>query len=338
MSNYASNIRLSLALLALPRIGAKTARRIFDSLAEDALPADGGELCDMLESIKVPGRAIPTVNCTDATLAFEQADRVLDGCCQHEIRAVPFGDSLLPMQLWSIGDPPFVMYVRGRTECLLDMPTVAIIGTRKPTDYGQKTGHRFASRCADAGVTVVSGLAIGCDTVAHKGCLDAGGHTVAVMAHGLDTVSPVRNRELAAQIVDEGGCLVGEYPPGTEPRANQYVERDRLQSALSRAVIVVETDVKGGTMHTVGFAKKQGRLLACLDHPDHLLAEAQTRGNQKLIADGDATPLKDAADLQAFIERVKTDSRATSGPPEDEVAPSMEQPTANRTLWDEAES
>lgn len=313
------NARLCLSLCALPRVGRKTAIRVLVALRR--LPEDAASLCDAWSAIEVPGRALPSVDRLDAERAFLHADHVLGECRDHEIEAVPFGSSRLPDQFWAIPDPPLLVFLRGRVEALTEQPAVAIIGTRQPTEYGRKAATRFALRCAESGVTVVSGLALGCDAAAHAGCLEGGGVTVAVMAHGLDTVHPARHRELAFSMVDSGGALLSEYPPGTEPRPNQFVERDRLQSALASAVIVIETDVEGGTMHTVGFAKGQSRMLACLSHPERLRSEPKTRGNQKLIAEGAATPLEDADQLKAFLDRVKAEPISPLDTPSKEPFP-----------------
>ena len=148
---------------------------------------------------------------------------------------------------------------------------------------------------------VVSGLALGCDTAAHEGCVQSRGITVAVLAHRVDYVYLATNRKLASSIIDGSGALVSEYAPGTKPRSSYFVERDRVQSAFSLGVIIVETDVEGGTMHTAGFAVKQKRRLACLVHPPKFASAEKARGNQKLIKEADAFPLEKKEDLDAFI-------------------------------------
>lgn len=255
---------------------------------------------------------MPPVNADDARRAIDEADRQLDQCVNADVRVLALGEAQFPARLKGIDDPPVLLYVRGNQHPRWDEPAVAIIGTREPTDYGAKAGNRFAVRAAGAGIVVVSGLAIGCDAAAHQGCLDAGGRTFAVLAHGLDSVYPASHRRLADEIVDRGGLLISEYGWGVAPRANYFVERDRLQSGLSDAVIVVETDVEGGTMHTVGFATKQSRLLAALQHPEQMLGEPKTRGNQKLIREGRAVPLSDAQSLADFLSKVRDHAASAS--------------------------
>lgn len=302
MAESPAYTRLVLSLLSLPRVGRKTALRIIESLGSSVPDEDA--LADALTDIAPNIPRMPRVPANAVCTAFAHADITLARCNHLGLRVHAYGDSTLPTRLWNIPDPPVAVFSLGKVDMFENTPAVAIIGTREPTDFGTRAAHRLAARCAESRVTVISGLAIGCDAAAHSGCLDADGRTVAVMAHGLDSVHPARNRGLAERITENGGCLISEYAPGVEARANQFVERDRLQSALSHGVLVIETDIKGGTMHTVGFARDQLRLLGCLSHPSELLGEAKTRGNQRLIRDGIAVPIADLDDLQAFIRNL----------------------------------
>ena len=124
------------------------------------------------------------------------------------------------------------------------------------------------------------------------------------MAHGLDQVYPPENRALADQILSTEGCLVSEYPPGEKAFKYSFIERDRIQSGLSSGLIVVETDIEGGTMHTVRFGLEQGRPVACWKHPEQPASLAQARGNQKLIGEGKAVPLSGQEEVDAFLVRI----------------------------------
>jgi DNA processing protein len=262
-------------------------------------------MADAIEHIASRVHRMPSVKRADIAAAFDAADRQIDECESAGVRVIAFGESLFPARLRSIDDAPLVLFFRSSVPIRWVDPTIAIIGTREPTEFGRRSGHRFAQRAAEAAVAVVSGLAVGCDAAAHRGCLDSQGRTFAVLAHGLDSVYPASHRELAEEIVDRGGMLISEYALGVKARANYFVERDRLQSGLSDGVIVVETDVEGGTMHTVGYAIKQMRLLAALQHPEHLLGEPKSRGNQRLIREGRAVPLPDSQSLAEFMSRVR---------------------------------
>jgi DNA processing protein len=216
-----------------------------------------------------------------------------------------WGGQFFPRRLLNIPDSPALIYVQGDAS-ILSLPSIAIIGTRHPSVYGEKSGRKIAHTLTMEGFVVVSGLAEGCDTVAHQGCLDGGGKTVAVLAHGFGEVYPKSNEGLADQIVAKGGCLVSEYQPGTPIRRSSFVERDRLQSGLSDAVVVIETDIEGGTMHTVSYAEKQGRMLAALRHPSEHQNHPKSRGNTKLIEEGRAIPLDNAANLKDMITKIST--------------------------------
>jgi DNA processing protein len=168
-----------------------------------------------------------------------------------------------------------------------------------------RVAERLASSAAISGFAIVSGLAHGCDTLAHKGCVDVGGVGVAVLAHGLDKVYPAANKSLAQKLLDCGGCLVSEYPLGMTPMKTAFAERDRLQSGLSDCVLVIETDVKGGTMHTVRFARQQDRLLACIDHPEAWWGQPKVQGNRQMIADRWAVPIADGDALASLLGRLR---------------------------------
>ncbi|MBA9070194.1 DNA processing protein [Methylobacterium sp. RAS18] len=240
----------------------------------------------------------------DVVEVVSSARTMLADSADAGIKVLGFHDEEYPVRLRDTPDPPAILYVKGNVSPLHAPRAVAVIGTREPTEYGGKVARKLALRVAEAGYAVVSGLAHGCDTLGHEGCLDAGGVGIAVMAHGLDKVYPAANRGLAQRLVENGGCLVSEYPVGVTPMRNAFAERDRIQSGLSDAVLVIETDVKGGTMHTVRFAREQRRPLACIDHPQKWLEEDKTRGNQKMIKDGWATAIPHGEALLAFLAGV----------------------------------
>jgi DNA processing protein len=162
-----------------------------------------------------------------------------------------------PALLRNIAQPPPVLYVKG-TISPADEFAVAVVGTRHASAYGKEVARRLARGLAENGVTVVSGLALGIDGVAHRAALDAGGRTLAVLACGLDSVYPSSHRELAERIV-AAGALVSDYPVGTRPDAANFPPRNRLISGLSLGTLVVEAGIKSGALITVRFALEQGR-------------------------------------------------------------------------------
>ena len=235
---------------------------------------------------------------------WDKCARRLAECEEVGVEAIPFFDDHYPERLRDIEDPPVVLFARGQINALHSPRSVAIVGTRKPTDLGERAAQDAGRLAAQSGITVVSGLALGCDAKAHEGCVEEGGVGVAVLAHGLDRVYPAANRDLADQLLDRGGCLVSELPVSAKPTRWSFAYRDRIQSGLADRVLVIETDVKGGTMYTVDFSRKQGRPLACIDHPQAFLSAGQTRGNQKLIEEGTAVAIADQAALERFFGEI----------------------------------
>ena len=238
--------------------------------------------------------------------AWAKTEEQLNRTDNVDIEIFSFHDQEYPDRLRSIPDPPAVLFVKGNTAGLYATRSLAIVGTREPTSFGENVAQTSARTAVECEFVVVSGLAHGCDTYAHMGCVESNGIGVAVLAHGLDKVYPVANRDLAVSLLDNGGCLVSEYPVGMKPVRSAFVERDRIQSGLSDAVFVIETDEKGGTMHTVQFAREQSRRLACIDHPPQLHLENKTRGNQKLIDDGWAEPVSDSKSFAQFLNGLVT--------------------------------
>lgn len=190
--------------------------------------------------------------------AHQHATELLTQTDRLGARAVACGDAEYPERLRAIADRPPVVYVKGT---LTRAGAVACVGTREPSEFGKRAATSISQALAMRRITVVSGLAHGVDTLCHEAALRASGHTVAVLAGGLEKIYPAGNRDLADEIVATGGALLTEQPLGAPPSPRNLVRRDRLQSALSGATVVMQTGVAGGTMHTVRFTLLQGRLL-----------------------------------------------------------------------------
>ena len=174
------------------------------------------------------------------------------------IRAVTRLSEAYPSALTGIYDPPPTLFMRG--ECRLDDDrALAVVGSRRCTRDGQKAAHDFAKGLAENGVTVVSGMARGIDSCAHRGALDGHGPTIAVLGCGVDVVYPPENEQLMAEILDGGGTVVSEYLPGTLPNAGNFPARNRIISGISRGTLLVEGAKASGAMITVNLALEQGR-------------------------------------------------------------------------------
>jgi DNA processing protein len=194
--------------------------------------------------------------------------------------------------------------VRGSSAALA-LPAVAVVGTRRPSPAGLAVAAAFAAQISRSGFAVVSGLALGCDTAAHRACLAAGGTTVAVLPCGVDRVAPASNTQLAHHILNAAGCLASEYPDGTPPRNFRFVERNRVVAALARAVVVIECECESGTMHTARFALEQNKPLACCV-PESGPASS---GCRLLLEQHGAVPLRNQNDLKLFLNTLSRESR-----------------------------
>ncbi len=192
-----------------------------------------------------------------------------------------YQDPGYPQRLLTIYDYPPLLYVRGRLS-EADELAVAVVGSRRASSYGRKVAQNIAAGLAQRGVTVISGLARGVDSVAHRGALAVGGRTVAVLGSGIDVIYPAENKALAGQIV-QNGAVISEFPPGSGPEAGHFPRRNRIISGLSMGVVVVEAGVRSGALLTARFALDQNReVFAVPGNIDF----AGSQGPHHLIQDG----------------------------------------------------
>jgi DNA processing protein len=165
-----------------------------------------------------------------------------------------------PAKLQHIADPPLQIFIEGtHVNELLCRPAITIVGSRRVSAYGKIVTATFAEGLARAGALIISGLAIGVDSIAHQAALDAGGLTLAVLPAGLDRVYPPSHRTLAGRIVAQGGALLTEYKANTTPYPSNFIARNRIASALSDAVLITEAAERSGTLSTARFALEQGK-------------------------------------------------------------------------------
>lgn len=176
---------------------------------------------------------------------------------------------------------------------LLSHPRVAIVGSRKVSAYGRAVTERLASELARAGVVIVSGLALGVDAIAHSATLSAGGTTMAILPTALDQIYPAMHLNLAKQIVEQGGCLISEYPAGSQIFRINFIARNRLVSGLADVLLITEAAKDSGTMHTAGFALEQGRTVMAV--PGNINSPT-SEGCNNLIKTG-ATPATTVEDV-----------------------------------------
>ncbi len=180
----------------------------------------------------------------------------LDCAAQHGVRVVTLLDEEYPDILRRMTDPPITLYVKGEWRNEDADRSVAIVGTRNATAYGFTEARRFGRELADHGSTIISGLARGIDTAAHRGALDAKGRTIAVLGHGMAELYPSENRELAEEIQQGHGAVVSEFPMLMRPGRNTFPQRNRIVAAWSRAVLVAEAPMRSGSIHTATLAEE----------------------------------------------------------------------------------
>ncbi len=233
---------------------------------------------------------------------FERADKV-------GAELITVWDDRYPELLRQIYDPPTFIWVRGDLR-EVDKRAIAIIGTRRATDYGRRIAHDFASELAGRGFTIVSGMAYGIDAAAHRGAMAAGGRTIAVLGSGVDRIYPAEHLNLANQII-EHGALISEFPLGAAPDAPNFPRRNRIVSGLTLGVLVVEAHEKGGALITARLAIEQNREVFAI--PGSLYSAAGA-GCNRLIQRGHAKLVLNVDDI---ISELGVMTGESSSAPED---------------------
>ncbi|MBI4757347.1 MAG: DNA-protecting protein DprA [Betaproteobacteria bacterium] len=264
-----------LRLTLIPGVGGQTQRQL---LSRFGLP----------QQVFAAGRAALAPHLSPAQLeALLHHDAGSDIAIAREWAQIPgnaivtLADAGYPRSLLDIPDPPTLLYVKGRVE-LLSRPALAVVGSRNPTAQGRNHAEAFARALSCAGLTVVSGMALGIDAAAHRGALEGDGATVAVIGTGADRVYPARNRELAHDIASRG-AIVSEFPLTTPPLTANFPRRNRLISGLSRGVLVVEAAQQSGSLITARLATEQGRDVFAIPGSIH---SPQSKGCHQLIKQG----------------------------------------------------
>ena len=241
-----------LGLTKLEGLGVRGAHRLVEHFGS----AQGAYMASLteLESCGIPARVAQAIF---AQAGLQDATRDLETSAQAGCQVVAYSSDDYPALLKQTPDPALVLYIRGDVK-LLSQHAVGIVGTRRPTVYGSQVAQRLARDLAQRQLVIVSGLARGIDSAAHRGTLEAGGKTVAVLGSGIDVIYPRENKRLAEQIA-ESGALISEFPPGTSPSPENFPIRNRTISGLSLGVIVVEAAEYSGSLITARLAVEQNR-------------------------------------------------------------------------------
>ncbi|HEX3702397.1 MAG TPA: DNA-processing protein DprA [Vicinamibacterales bacterium] len=208
--------------------------------------------------------------------------KAIDRAASGGFAVITWGDAQYPPALAAIVDPPPVLWLRGAVSSLVARPSVAIVGSRAATPYALEIAGQLAADLASRGLTIVSGLARGVDSAAHRGALTGGGETIAVLGSGVDVMYPPEHAPLARDI-EQRGAVISELVPGTPPNAIFFPQRNRIISGLSRAIVVIEAGQKSGSLITARCALDQGRDVLAV--PGNVLS-GRNRGAHALLRDG----------------------------------------------------
>lgn len=270
-----NSIEAALSLLRTPGIGPRSIQRLLASFgdANSAIKASHAELI-------AAGLETGQISALRAISSDDFADD-LDWAALEGNHLIALDDPLYPERLRDIIDPPAMLYVTGDPE-VLKTPQVAMVGSRNPTAGGIENAERFAAELASRGLCITSGLASGIDAASHRGALSADGLSIAVTGTGLDRVYPASNRDLAHQLAQQG-ALISELPIGTPPKPHNFPRRNRIISALSCGVLVIEATVRSGSLITARMASEQGREVLAVPGSIH---NPMARGCHALIRQG----------------------------------------------------
>lgn len=290
-----------LVFLGLPDIGRVSTKKIIDSTVKI------DNLTDPQDFMEIVNFILPKIGkkllIDHYHNSIQQAHDIISNCLEFGIQIISCLNEKYPKILNDIGkDAPVLLYAKGDLNSFNQKNKVAVIGTRNISPYGVVAGEYLTKYLIEKEVVIVSGLATGCDTIAHQTCINFGGVTIAVLPSGINNIFPKENEKLAENILING-CIISEYPPNTHATTGTFIERDRIQAGLSDGIVVIETDVKGGSIHTVNYGIKYNKQIGCLSykeenqHPSNL-------GNKKLIIENKAFGIT-SKNIEEFLIKIK---------------------------------
>ena len=269
-----------LRLLLTPGVGNEAARRLLAAFGSpEAIFGQPAAASQAVVSERLCLALQQTPEAWEA--AQERLATWLTASPHHHV--VVLGEASFPPALLEIADPPLMLYVLGDLAALGHPQKLAVVGSRNPTPQGQVNARQFATAMGEAGLCIVSGLALGVDGAAHEGALAAGAPTLAIVGTGLDRVYPKRHLDLAHRIAAQGGALISEYPLGTPPLPAHFPQRNRIIAGLAQGTLVVEAAVQSGSLITARLAAEQGRDVFAIPGSIHA---PQSKGCHALIRQG----------------------------------------------------
>ncbi len=300
MENSNSGLKYWVGFSLIPGIG-RVKFGLLENYFKDLSHAWGAASGE-LKKAGLDSNSIRNITSTRPKISLDDEMEKLE---RYGVRVYTCHDEDYPARLKEIYDYPPVLYARG-TLLPKDEWCLAVVGTRKATNYGRQVAEEIVTDLARNRITIASGLARGIDSVAHKSALEAGGRSIAVFACGLDIVYPAENARLARRIMEQG-AVISEYPLGSKPRPENFPRRNRIMSGLSLGVLVVEAGESSGAMITANLALEQNREVFAI--PGSILSQS-SRGTNKLIQEGaklvhDYTDILEELNLTAVVHQIE---------------------------------
>lgn len=279
-------------------LGRKTIHKLIAYLTQEKLNnLEFNELIDIIQR-KISSRKISY----NLEALKRDNENILHLCYKNNIKIISLLDDEYPKKLLNINDKPVILYIQGNKEMLDESKNIAIVGSRRPTRKGYEISSIIAEKLAKEGYNIISGLALGCDTAGHRGCLYGNGKTAAAIPSGHEYVYPRANKGLYYQILENDGCIVSELVPLSKPIKVDFINRDRLQAAFSEGIIVIESTLNSGTIHTVKYSIEYGKLIACSGHKSNE-NPGNFKLNEKLLKERIAYKINNFDDLINFTEK-----------------------------------
>lgn len=277
---YDDNILYWMWLKSMPGVGSVTMMNLYNSFGsiEKVYMNKDVKRYSFVDKIK-PSIADRLAQNKD----LSEIERLLDYMRESDIKYITIEDDDYPKMLKEIYDYPPVLFYKGENILNDNIPKIAMVGSRNPTNYGLDIARHFAKIFSENGLDVVSGLALGIDAASHLGALDGGGDTIGVLGCGVDRIYPARNRVIYERIINEGGMVISEQLPGTAPKAEFFPARNRIISGLCYGTLVVEASYKSGSLITARCANEQGRSVYAI--PGNITSKI-SGGCNRLIKDG----------------------------------------------------
>ena len=265
----------------IPGIGPVKAKKILDNLSSYDSEYIFSAVVKAFPLAKIDNQSWQSIQLK----AEDKVLRMLDA----GVSIISYLSKSYPSQLKELSDPPINLYIVGDVSSIMGSRNIAIIGTRHPSKHIQDLAPNFCQYISQKASCIVSGLAIGCDTIAHQACINASRPTAAILPCGIDQIYPKKNTGLADKIKASGGCLISEYEPGIKPQKSYFVARDRIQAGLSHAVALLQSSDKGGSMHAIKTMKSLNRPCAVISVPPDQIKYNQWSGSLQLITRNQCT-------------------------------------------------